>query len=306
MERSKPDTPAGERKGLARRAAGAPISWGVCEVPGWGFQLGAERVLAELAGLGLTATEHGPQGFLPEEREASRALLDRHGLRLIASFVPAVLHLRSPREAELQAVENAARALADAGGQVLVLAAATGRDDYETAGRLSDDEWQALLEGVERSADVARRHGLALAVHPHYGTVIETGAHVERLLEGSGVDLCLDVGHLAVAGSDALEVARKAHGRIGHVHLKDVDAGLAERVRARQIGYHEAVRAGLYCPLGQGASRIRETVALLEANSYAGWYVLEQDVVLSAEPPPGAGPARDVERSLAFLTALGA
>jgi len=153
---------------------------------------------------------------------------------------------------------------------------------------------------------VARRHGLALAVHPHYGTVIETGAHVERLLEGSGVDLCLDVGHLAVAGSDALEVARKAHGRIGHVHLKDVDAGLAERVRARQIGYHEAVRAGLYCPLGQGASRIRETVALLEANSYAGWYVLEQDVVLSAEPPPGAGPARDVERSLAFLTALGA
>src|SRR3972149_656997 len=127
MERSKPDTPAGERKGLARRAAGAPISWGGCGGRGGGFQLGAERVLAELAGLGLTATEHGPQGFLPEEREASRALLDRHGLRLIASFVPAVLHLRSPREAELQAVENAARALADAGGPGLGPAAAPGR-----------------------------------------------------------------------------------------------------------------------------------------------------------------------------------
>ena len=275
-------------------------------MPGWGFQLGVERVLSELAGLGLTATEHGPQGFLPEAGGASRALLDRHGLRLIASFVPAVLHLRSRREAELQTVENAARALAEAGGQVLVLAAATGREGYEAGGPLGDDEWQSLFEGLERSADVARRHGLALAVHPHYGTVIENAAHVDRLLEGSKVDLCLDAGHLAVAGADALEVARKAHGRIGHVHLKDVDAGLAERVRAREIGYHEAVRAGLYRPLGQGASRIRETVALLESSGYAGWYVLEQDVVLEAEPPAGAGPVEDVARSLEFLLGLAA
>ena len=30
------------------RVAGAPISWGVCEVPGWGVQLPAERVLSEM------------------------------------------------------------------------------------------------------------------------------------------------------------------------------------------------------------------------------------------------------------------
>lgn len=275
-------------------------------MPGWGFQLTAERVLSELAGLGLTATERGPEGFLPEERGASRALLERHGLCLVASFVPAVLHVRARREAEIQGVENAARALADAGGQVLVLAAATGRDGYETGGPLREDEWQSLFEGVDRSAEVARRHGLALAVHPHYGTVIEDGAQVDRLLEGSSVDLCLDVGHLAVAGADALEVARKADGRIGHVHLKDVDAGVAERVRAREIGYHEAVCAGLYRPLGQGASPIRETVSLLEAKGYQGWYVLEQDVVLSSEPAAGAGPMRDVQKSLEFLKSLAA
>jgi len=28
------------------KIAGAPISWGVCEVPGWGYQLTPERVLA--------------------------------------------------------------------------------------------------------------------------------------------------------------------------------------------------------------------------------------------------------------------
>ena len=31
-----------------QRIAGAPISWGVSEVPGWGHQMRCERVLAEL------------------------------------------------------------------------------------------------------------------------------------------------------------------------------------------------------------------------------------------------------------------
>ena len=37
------------------RVASAPISWGICEVPGWGEQLPSERVLSEMAGLGLGA-----------------------------------------------------------------------------------------------------------------------------------------------------------------------------------------------------------------------------------------------------------
>jgi inosose dehydratase len=60
--------------------AAAPISWGVCEIPGWGLQLPPERVLSEMAALGLTATELGPQGWLPREGAAVRAELDRHPL----------------------------------------------------------------------------------------------------------------------------------------------------------------------------------------------------------------------------------
>src|SRR5918996_3155081 len=74
-----------------RRLAGAPISWGVCEVPGWGLQLPAERVLAGMADLGLKATELGPQGWLPLDGAAVRAELDRHGLRLVGGFVPVVV-----------------------------------------------------------------------------------------------------------------------------------------------------------------------------------------------------------------------
>ena len=50
----------------AARIAAAPISWGVCEVPGWGYQLPRERVLAEMREVGMVATEFGPDGFLPE------------------------------------------------------------------------------------------------------------------------------------------------------------------------------------------------------------------------------------------------
>ncbi len=43
---------------LERRLAGAPISWGVCEVPGWGHQLDVERVLGEMRELGPDAAAY--------------------------------------------------------------------------------------------------------------------------------------------------------------------------------------------------------------------------------------------------------
>jgi inosose dehydratase len=192
------------------------------------------------------------------------------------------------------------------GGEVLVLAASSGRKTYDEGVRLEGAEWSALGRALAAAEALASRHGLALAVHPHYGTVIEGAAQVRRLLEVSSVGLCLDVGHLMVAGADAVEVARLAAGRVRHVHLKDVDAATARRVQAGELGYHEAVRAGLYRPLGQGAGRIGDLVRLLEASGYRGWYVLEQDVVLAGNPPLGRGPVEDAGRSLDFLRALAA
>jgi len=52
------------------KIAGAPISWGVCEVPGRGHQLTPDRVLREMRDVGLAATELGPEGFLPAEPDA--------------------------------------------------------------------------------------------------------------------------------------------------------------------------------------------------------------------------------------------
>ena len=69
------------------KIAGAPISWGVCEVPGWGFQLEPDRVLTEMRGVGLTATELGPEGFLPTDTGELKSLLAQHQLACVGGFV---------------------------------------------------------------------------------------------------------------------------------------------------------------------------------------------------------------------------
>jgi inosose dehydratase len=60
----------------------------------------------------------------------------------------------------------------------------------------------------------------------------------------------------------------------------------------------------LFVRLGAGAARIAETVRALEAAGYRGWYVIEQDLQLDSEPPPGGGPVAQVRASLEFLAEL--
>ncbi len=284
---------------LAQRVAGAPITWGICEVPGWGHQMAPERVLAEMRSVGLRATELGPDGFLP--RGSERALLDANGLSLVAGFVPAVLHDPSSLERELARVDAAAQTIASLGGGVLVLAASTGGEGYEDAGRLDAAGWDALGRGIDRAMVSAGDRGLRVAVHPHHGTVVERPEDVERLLDVSAVGLCLDTGHLIVGGGDPVALARRAGSRILHVHLKDVDAAVAERVAAGDLGYHAAVRAGLYRPLGDGDVDVRGVLRAVEESAEVVWYVLEHDEVLDHEPEPGSGPLLHARRSLAFL-----
>lgn len=284
---------------LAGRVAGAPITWGVCEVPGWGHQMAAERVLSEMRSVGLRATELGPEGFLP--RGSERALLDANGLALVAGFVPAVLHDPASLERELAKVDAAAQTIASLGGGMLVLAASSGEHGYEGAERLDAAGWAALGRGIDRVVAATGERGVRMAVHPHHGTVVQGPEDVGRLLEISDVGLCLDTGHVMVGAGDPLEVAREAADRVIHVHLKDVSAAMAGRVAAGDLGYRDAVREGLYRPLGDGDLDVAGVVRALEESGYGGWYVLEHDEVLDHEPEEGSGPIGNARRSLSLL-----
>jgi inosose dehydratase len=288
---------------VTAKIAGAPISWGVCEVPGWGYQLPARRVLSEMRELGLTATEFGPDGYLPADPAERTMLLRQHDLTAAGGFVPAVLH-----DPAIDPLTDVDRALDGFGppeedGPVLVLAAATGTAGYESRPALDAAGWQTLLANLDRVAARAAERGYLTALHPHVGTMVEKQDEVHRVLDGSGVRICLDTGHLLIGGTDPAELARQAPHRVGHVHLKDVGAATARRVTGKQISYAEGVAAGLYRPLGQGDVDVKGVVSALEVSGYQGWYVLEQDTILPVAPD-GEGPAADVRQSLNYLRTL--
>jgi inosose dehydratase len=282
------------------RIAGAPISWGVCEVPGWGHQLSAARVLAEMRELGLSATEFGPDGFLPADPCRRTELLESYGLEPVGGFVPVVLH--DPLHDPLPEIDRALESFGSAG--CLVLAAATGQDGYDTRPALDAQAWRTLLAHLDSIAARAADRGVQATLHPHVGTVIERREEVHLVLDGSGIPLCLDTGHLLIGGTDPLDLARTATDRIAHAHLKDVDAGLARRVQAGEFTYTEAVAAGMYRPLGTGDIDMAGIVQALEGGGYRGWYVMEQDTVLRSEPEPGAGPRADVRAGVDFLNVV--
>lgn len=281
------------------KVAGAPISWGVSELPGWGLRMPPDRVLAEMKEAGLGATELGPPGYLPVDPDERSELLHRHGLRIVAGFVAAVLHDRS--RPALDEIERSARTLEASGAEVLVLAAALPGDSYDRDERLAPADWIALAETLVEAEELASAHRLRLAFHPHAGTAVANKEDIFTLLDTTSVELCLDTGHLFLGGADPGAIARDAAGRVSHVHLKDLDAGLAGRVRSGELSYAEGVRAGLYRPLGEGDLDIGEVVGRMQDAAYRGWYVLEQDTALTAEPDPAHGPLKAARQSLAYF-----
>jgi inosose dehydratase len=286
-----------------RRLAGAPISWGVCEVPGWGRMLPPERVLSEMASLGLSATEMGPVGYLPAEPQAVRALLAAHGLGLVGAFVPLVLHERDLDQARAVLAELVPL-IAALEGEVIVAAAVT---DTAWAPRVELDGagWRRLVENFKDVGELVAESGIRLALHPHVGTLVETVDDIDAVLAHGEVDWCLDTGHLAIGGSDPVAFAARNADRIAHVHLKDVDMELAGRVRSGELSLVEATRRGLFRPLGDGDAAIDEVVEQLDRHGYERWLVLEQDTTLTGEEPPeGRGPVLDVRKSIDYLTTL--
>lgn len=298
---------AGGRSSVADRVAGAPISWGVCEVPGWGYQLDPGTVLRQMRELGLAATEFGPDGFLPDDPQAKAATLAEYGLKAVGQFVPVVLH--DPGHDPLLVAERAMEGLVAAQASTVVIAAATGQDGYDDRPVLDGSGWSTLLGNLDRITDAASARGLVATLHPHVGTMVESGEETSRVLVGSRIGLCLDTGHLLIGGGDPVAVAQQYPGRIVHTHLKDVRIDWARRVRSGEATYTEAVAGGMYVPLGQGDVDITAIVAALEGNGYAGWYVLEQDTILAGAPAAGGvgpDPVADVRVSIEHLLTVAA
>ena len=288
------------------RVAGAPISWGVCEVPGWGLELPVNRVLSEMRELGLSATELGSDGYLPTQPDELRKVCAAHDLEMIGGFVPLVLHDPAQREASLAAAERAAALMGGAGGS-LFITAMVATFDWAPRYEIDADGWAHTAAMLAEVEEIVAGFGMRQAIHPHLGTMIERPEDVKNVLDRSEVGWTFDMGHLMIGGYDPVEFLADARDRIVHVHLKDVHLDRAAPVFALEQSIMEGVQNGMFCPMGDGDVPVAEVVTELERTGYDGWYVLEQDAAITgAEPAPGEGPKLDVLRSIEYLRAINA
>ena len=288
------------------RVAAAPISWGVCEVPGWGLQLPVDRVLSEMSSLGIRATELGAIGWLPTDAAQIRAVLDRYSLSLLGGFVPLALHDPAAIDRSRQAAKDAAAMMSAAGGTYFVTAVVSDPNDWQRP-PLSDSDWGYLMANLAEIDEIVAGYGMTQVVHPHVDTLIETAAEMQRFLDDSDVKFCLDTGHLFIGGADPVAIAARYPDRVGIIHLKDVSAPVASRLRAGEFTLMSATQAGLFPVIGTGQVPIGEVVRTAASHHFQGWYVIEQDVALTdGEPPLGQGPLLGVSQSVAYIRALAA
>lgn len=286
------------------RVASAPISWGICEVPGWGKMLPTKRVLSEMQKLGLAGTELGAPGFLPNQPNQIVDLLADYELKLLGGFTPVVVHDSSEYMRTIEYVKQVIELFKKTGATHLVSSPVYSWN-WDIPKPLTNDQLRYMFKTFDEIDKICADNGIKNVLHPHLMTVVETKEDVERVLAGCDVNWCLDTGHLAIGGVDVVEFAKIAIDRIGHVHLKDVDLSKVDDVLSRKKSIMQGVQDGLFTPLGKGDVPIAEVVKLLESSGYQGWYVIEQDLAITGElPTEGNGPIKLVSQSLDYLKGL--
>ena len=250
--------------------------------------------------VGLGATEFGPDGFLPEDPAEKAKLLKEYNMVAVGGFYPVLLH--DENYDPIPKITEDLVGWEAAGAGVLVLAASTGVEGYDAARPvLTDAQWETMFSNLKRISELAATKNVKAVIHPHVGTMVETKQDIEKVLEGTTINFCLDTGHMIIGGTDPVEFAKNHADRIGHSHLKDVDMSVAKKVRDSGMSYYDAVVAGMYKPLGQGDVDIASIVKSLVASGYDGWFALEQDNVVTEEPGLGQGPIADAKASVDFL-----
>jgi inosose dehydratase len=272
------------------------------------------RVLDEIKAAGYSGTELGPYGFLPADSTVLRSELTKRSLTLCSAFVDVELGNKAAHAAGLAFVSRSAKLISEAGARLLVLADMTTPERNATSGRRSDanqiswseDEWQAAAAAIREILKTCRALGLRVAFHHHVGSHVETPEEIDRLFSLFPPDelgLCLDTGHYVYGGGDTIEFLEKQVARVWCVHLKDMYDKKAAEARQQKMNFHQAVRHGVFAPLGKGSIDFPRVISLLQRGNFDGWAVVEADVL-----PGGVGadaPLANARAGREYLRQLG-
>jgi inosose dehydratase len=274
-----------------------PILWNNVDIAALRHGTRADAILDDIARLGYEGCQLG-LGF--PEGEALRSTLAARELRLAEVYASISATVDGPTDGALAEVRERLRLLVAGDGEVLCVALDGSPDRDVAAGHATDADtpqmtdagWDRLAALLRTIAAETKAAGARIAFHPHAGTFVETPTEVARLAAAVDVDtlpFCLDVGHYLVGGGDPVAALRQFGERVSHLHLKDVDPVVLERLRRREIGgFGEAVRQRVFTELGSGGLDLDGVLAVLAERRYSGWLMVEQD---SGWPPPAESAA---------------
>ena len=302
------------------RVASAPVSFGVDEVlMGDAWMPEPVPMLDWMVDIGYVGTELGPPGYLGDAAEV-RDRLSTRNLELVGSFIPQHFSRAEKVEEDRAILMDQLRLIiagAPAGSRPLAILSDhfDEPDRIHYAGRiarhpetwLSPARFATLVDNLHRVAEICRAEGLEPVLHPHAATYVETADEIARVMDRidpSLVGLCLDTGHFRFGGADPAKSVADYGDLVRHVHIKDCRTSVIDDVDRSDEGLPEALKRGVFCPLGEGDADIPAVVACLRARDYAGWLVVEQDQALGPNDTPASVIAGQ-RRNLEYLRGLG-
>ncbi|NRP53285.1 MULTISPECIES: myo-inosose-2 dehydratase [unclassified Marinobacterium] len=281
-----------------------PLTWTNDDMPELGADTPLETCLSEGKEAGYAGFELGQK--FPRKAEVLGPILDAHGLKLVSGWYSSQLLERTAEE-EIEAMQDHMNLLKALGSNVMVYCEVSqcihGEREVPVSKRpvMTDAEWTTLLERIEVVGQYLQSQGMALAYHHHMGTVVESEADVDRLMQGTSdaVGLLLDTGHMTYAGGDPLALAKRYAGRIRHVHCKDIRAEVLKDAKNQNLSFLNSVLNGTFTVPGDGSVDYPSIFAVLKECNYSGWLVVEAE-----QDPAVAHPLTYAKLGYANLTKL--
>jgi inosose dehydratase len=262
----------------------APIAWTNDDMPDLGKENSFEQCISEAALAGFNGTEVGNK--YPHDAETLKGYLEVRDLRIASAWFSSFLTTRPYEETEKEFIKH--RDFLHALGAKVIVVSEQGHSIqgeistpiFEGKYVLDDNEWKALTTGLEKLGKLANEKGMKVVYHHHIGTVVQTTAEIDRLMESTDpslVYLLFDSGHLVYSGEDELAILKKYVNRIKHVHLKDVRPEIVKRVKEEKLSFLQAVRLGAFTVPGDGCINFKPIFNILDENHYEGWLLVEAE-----------------------------
>ena len=282
----------------------APIAWTNDDMPDLGKENTFEQCVSEMALAGFTGSEVGNK--YPKDPEVLKKALELRGVEICNQWFSSFL-ITKPFE-EVEKEFRAQLAFLKAMGAKVIGASeqshsVQGQMDTPIFGHkyeMNDEEWDTFCTGMNKLGKIAKEeYDIALTFHHHMGTVVQSLAEVDRMMENTDpeyVSLLFDTGHFTYCGEDPLEVVKKYVHRIRHVHLKDIRPEVVEQVKKENMSFLAGVRAVAFTIPGDGCINYDPIFKVLEEAGYEGYMVVEAE-----QDPAKANPLEYAIRARKFI-----